>query len=299
MEGYLHPLYAQSFSRIGEPVFLPMSKGWLIKRQIPGTPNYDGMGPYPLFFCENWDYLIPDLESLSEQLISLIMVINPDSGFPINEFKSYFDKFFPYKDHFLLDTHLPLDETTSKVSRYDARRALKDVTVDLQKSPKIDLDEWVALYDNLIKRHNITGIRTFSQEAFAKQIAIPNTHYFRALHNGEIVGGNLYIIQNDVAYGHLLALTPKGYELGASHAILWTAIQHLAKYVRLINFGGGTSINQENPSGLDKFKQGWSNTVSTSHFCGKILNKAVYNQLASQINIDNINWFPVYRTDDF
>jgi len=36
-EGYLHPLYAQSFTNIGEPLFLPRCKGWLIKRQIPGT----------------------------------------------------------------------------------------------------------------------------------------------------------------------------------------------------------------------------------------------------------------------
>jgi len=293
MEGYLHPLYAQSFSDIGEPIFLPKSKGWLIKRQIPGTDYFDAMGPYPLFFCEVYESVLSDFDDLKDQLVSISMVIGPFAKFPLEMYKAYFDICYPYKDHYILDTRQPLLESISKYSRQDARKALKNVSVAWQIAPNIDLDEWVRLYDHLIKRHNITGIRTFSRNCFSKQIKIPSTHFFKASHKGEVVAGNLYYLQGDVAYGHLLALTPKGYQFGASHAIKWITIQQLSKSVRWIDFGGGTGKQD----GLVSFKNGWSNTTGKSYFCGKILNHEIYQQLA--LNGNERDWFPVYRSGDF
>ena len=299
MEGYLHPLYAQSFSAIGTPIFLPKSKGWLIKREIPGTPFFDAMGPYPLFFCEHWQHLIDDLEDQSDQLISVSLVIGPFSNIPIKEFGQFFEVFYRYKDHYLLDTSLPLTESISKYSRRDARRALKDVTVEHKISPDIDLNEWVDLYNHLIMRHNISGIRAFSRESFAKQIAIPNTHYFRAVHNGKIVGGNIYYLHQNVAYGHLLALSPLGYSFGASHAIKWIAIQHLSKMIRWINFGGGTEKDGANQNGLDSFKLNWTNSIKKSYFVGKILQKEIYDHLTDLSDDAQDNWFPSYRTNNY
>lgn len=293
MGGYLHPLYAQSFSEIGEPIFLPKSKGWLIKRHIPGTDYFDAMGPYPLFFCEDYESVLSDFENLKDQLVSISLVIGPFAKFSQQLYKVYFNIFYPYKDHYIFDTQQPLLESISKYSHRDARKALKKVSVAWEIAPNINLDEWVQLYDHLIERHNITGIRAFSRDCFSKQIRIPNTHFFKASHKGKVVAGDLFYIQGDVAYGHLLALSPKGYELGASHAIKWVAIQQLSKTVRWINFGGGT----EKQSGLDSFKKGWSNTTGKSFFCGKILRHEIYQQLA--LNTDANGWFPVYRAGDF
>lgn len=299
IEGYLHPLYAQSFSEIGEPVFLPQAKGWLIKRHIPGSEYFDAMGPYPLFACENWDYLTEDLNNLRDELVSVSLVIGSFSDYSKEQYAKYFDIFYPYKDHYYLDTSVPFDQSISKWSRRDARRALKDVSVDLVTSPDIDLDQWVGLYDNLIKRHNIKGIRAFSRDSFAKQLSVPNTYFFRAWHNQDLVGGNLYYLQGDVAYGHLLALTDEGYRLGASHAIKWIAIQHLSKVVRYINFGGSTGNKQGEISGLDRFKLGWTNASAKSYYCGKILDKQKYDQLVKQNSPGDGGWFPEYRFGDF
>ena len=298
-EGYLHPLYAQSFTNIGEPLFLPRCKGWLIKRQIPGTFLYDAMGPYPLFFCEDWQSLIDDLKALADQLISVSFVIGPFSEIPIKTFMEYFDQFYVYKEHYIYDTNLSLTETISKYRIRDARRALRNLTVEHKVSPDINLVEWTNLYNHLIKRHNITGIRSFSKDCFAKQLAIPNTHYFRALLKDEIVGGNIFFIQRNVAYGHLLALTPLGYKLGASHAIKWIAIQDLSNIVRWINFGGGTSRKSEQTTGLDQFKQSWTNTKKETHFCGKIFHNEIYHHLARINGLEDRNWFPSYRYNDF
>ena len=52
--GYLHPMYAQSLIEYGTPLELPFSKGWILKRSIPGTNQFDGMGCYPIFACQDW-----------------------------------------------------------------------------------------------------------------------------------------------------------------------------------------------------------------------------------------------------
>lgn len=299
MQGYLHPLYAKSFSAIGKPIVLSKSGGWLIRRRIPETEYFDAMGPYPLFFCEDWHSLLDDLNALREELVSVSFVIGPFTEIPKDQYEEYFDIFRPYKDHYYYDSAYPLEETISKNNKKNARKALKSVSVDMVTSPDINLDEWSDLYSNLIERHDIKGIRAFSRESFALQILIPDTLFFRAWYEGKIVGGNLFYIQNDVAYGHLMAQTDEGYQLGAAHAIKWTALKYLTEKVSYVNFGGATGDEHSRLTGLDKFKQRWTNRIGKSYFCGKILNQNLYGALAMSSNTKNSSWFPVYRSGDY
>lgn len=298
-EGYLHPLYAKSFAYLGEPLFLPNSKGWLIKRKIPGTLSFDAMGPYPLFFCKYWDALISDLESLRDELVSVSLVIGPFVDFPRHKFQTYFDILTPYKVHYYLDLSRPLEETIGKSHRKSAMKALRNLRVDLVQSPNINLEEWVYLYDHLVKRHNIKGVRAFPRECFAKQIAIPNTLFFRAWLNEELVGGNLYYIQENTAYAHLLALTDEGYRIGASHALKWVSFNYLAAFVEKVNLGGSTDNFNNAQNGLVKFKSGWSNLNGVSNFCTKILDRDRYTELVAATNSDDSQWFPAYRSGDY
>lgn len=299
MEGYLNPLYAESFLEIGQPLYLPRSKGWLIKRQIPGTPFFDAMGPYPLFFCENWDLLVDDLDLFRNELVSISLVIGPLNKLPTSHYSTYFDRFFPYKDHYLLDLTLPLEQTISSGRRKDARRAGRNLSIDYKVSPHIELQEWETLYVNLVERHQITGIRAFSHSGFEKQLSIPGVHFFRAILNGETIGGNLYIIQSDVAYFHLSAFSDEGYKNGAAYAVKWAAIQHFSNRVHWMNLGGSTSNFDGQLSGLDQFKKGWSSGTAKSFYCGKILNQEVYQALVRTNNAQDIERFPAYRHGDF
>ena len=43
MTGYLHPRYAASLSEFGDPLHLPRSGGWLLKRPVGGI-LVDAMG---------------------------------------------------------------------------------------------------------------------------------------------------------------------------------------------------------------------------------------------------------------
>ena len=276
MAGYRHPLYAESFSGIGTPIFLPKSRGWLIKRKIPGTECYDAMGPYPLFFCEDWKKLFIDIKALSNELIALSFVIGPLEVFPVKVFQDFFDIFYEYRLHYLLDTELPLEKVITTGRRRDALKSLQEVKVEKILSPEIDLREWCYLYQNLIVKHQITGIRAFSRESFEKQLAIPDTHYFRVMYQEQVVGGALFYLQDDAAYYHLAAQTNRGYELHSGYAAMWTAINELSSKVRWIELQGGSSTNENKLDGLSEFKFGWSNAQRKSWFCGKILNAQRY-----------------------
>jgi len=299
IEGYLHPLYAQSFSNIGSPIYLPKSKGWLIKRRIPGTDHFDAMGPYPLFFCENWENLTDDFSTLKNDLVSISVVVEPLSAPALPQLKLAFDFVDDYKTHYLLDLSKPLLSAISKNTRKNARRALRNLSVESDIAPNIDIDEWVQLYKCLIEHHHINDLRKFSRQAFEKQIAIPKTHFFKVLYQDSIVNGLLFYLQNGVAYSHLSASTPKGYKLSASYAAKWTAINSLSEKVKFINFGGGQSSNKTELSGLDLFKEGWSNQTGQSYFCGSVLNVDKYAKITAMKGKLNSTWFPAYREGEF
>jgi len=299
MQGYLHPLYAQSFLEIGEPIFLPNARGWLIKRQIPGTSQFDAMGPYPLFFCEAWEELPRDLDSLREDLVSVSLVIPPQVVFPFDNYQSYFETFFPYKDHYLLDLTLPLNEVISKGRRKDARRALRNIEIEVVTSPNIDLKEWCQIYDNLILKHNIRGVRRFSENSFKSQLSIPGMHFIRAFHNSELVGGSLYLEQGDCVFFHLSAFSEEGYNLDAAYAVKWVALEFFKDKVRWMNLGGSTTKAKGQFSGLDQFKKGWSSETAKSFFCGKIINQVRYNEIIQRKENSNNDWFPAYRAGDY
>jgi hypothetical protein len=78
---YMHPQYARSLAEFGIPRELPKCRGWILQRQIPGFPYYDGMGCYPLFSCQDWAQLFADLQTLSTELISQSVVTDPFGDF--------------------------------------------------------------------------------------------------------------------------------------------------------------------------------------------------------------------------
>lgn len=299
MQGYQHPLYAKSFSDIGEPIYLPKSQGWLIKRQIPGTPYFDAMGPYPLFFCNAWEGLPQDLDLLSNDLVSVSLVIAPFTQMPSGIYQKFFNKFFPYKNHYILDLSIPLDQVISKGRRKDAKRALQNLSIDIKSAPEIDPFEWYRLYQNLISRHDIKGIRAFSEKSFISQLSIPGMYFIRAFHEGRLIGGSLYLEQGDSVYFHLSAFLEEAYKLDAAYAVKWTALHYFKDRVRWMNLGGSTVNKAGQLSGLDKFKQGWSSQSAESYFCGKILNRTLYDKITEKKENLIIDWFPAYRAGDY
>jgi hypothetical protein len=297
MNGYLNPLYAESLSEFGIPCRLSRCGGWILERQIPGFPDKDAIGCYPLFLCEDWSRLPIDLEMLKEELVSLSLVTDPFGYYDSELLQRCFDVVIPLKEHFVVDldqpTHLPRNH------RYYARKALEKVSVELCHDPTQYVDEWIDLYGALIRRHNISGLAAFSRAAFGKQFSVPGLVMFRALYKGSAVGAYLWYVQDEVAYGHLGAVNSLGHDLMVSYAIIWTATEYFKGRVRWIDHGAGAGIKARNNDGLVQFKRGWSTGTRTVYFCGRVFHREKYDKIVRASGVGQTEYFPAYRKGEF
>lgn len=298
--GYRHPEYALSLAEYGQPRVLENSGGWVLERPIPHTGHRDAMGPYPLFHCRDWRALPEDLACLREAgMVSLVLVTDPMLGEGERKVFSHFDVAEPFKTHYLSVLDRPPERTVSKHHRYYARKAARELEVDVPEAPLNHLDEWCALYEALVGRHGVTDLRTFSREAFRRLLSMPGVILFRALRQGRAVGAQIILIQGNVAFAHLAAFSDEGYRLGASYLLDWAAMDHLRGRAGVLNWGGGAGLEGADESGLAKYKQGWATERGTSYLLGAVLDRSVYERLAGAAEDTTRAYFPRYRAGEF
>jgi hypothetical protein len=299
MTGYLHPDYAGSLSEFGTPRPLPQSGAHVLVRPVPGHSAHDAMGCYPLFVCPNWPRLVEDLEEPGD-LVCLTLVTDPFGSYDEAYLQRCFpDRMIPFKQHFVADLRQPAAEFVSSHHRYYAKRALKKVSVEVVSEPGRFVDEWTGLYAVLVARLDLKGIKRFSRDAFARQLAIPGLVMFRAVHQGEAVGAMLWYIQGEVAYSHLAASSPVGYDLSASYALYWNALEYFGGRVRYVDVGGGAGYGRQDDSGLAFFKRGWTNDTRMAYLCGRVFDRAAYRELTTLKGVTQDDYFPAYRRGEF
>jgi GNAT acetyltransferase-like protein len=294
--GYMHPKYAQSHHEFGVPRELPRCQGWIIERRIPGFAASDAMGCYPLFACRNWSQLLVDIENLGDQLVSLALVTDPFGDYDESYLRRCFpDLAVPFKEHYVVDLEKPQTEGVSRRHRKEARRALRHVSVQVHPDPPGFLDTWMRLHSHLIAKHNVKGIAAFSRSAFADQLATPGTVALSASYLGEPVAATLYIVHDDVAYGHILGCTDIGYEQSALYALISFAIDHFSGSLRWLDMMGVPGGQDAGSEGIRRFKQGWTHETRTAWLCGRILNRARYAEIVDATGTRTARYFPAYR----
>jgi hypothetical protein len=254
------------------------------------------MGCYPLFTCRNWEEIENDLLSLSNDLVSLAVVIDPFGHFDEVKLRRWFpDAIIPFKEHFVTELSRSVEEVVSKHHRYYTRKALAELHVEAASEPFEHLDDWTHLYGHLVDRHGLRGVKAFSKKAFAVQLSVPGLVFFRAMHKGEAIGMHLWYVQGEVAYSHLAAFNDRGYELMAAYALYWRALEHFtAAGVRWLDLGGGAGLKRGS-DGLSQFKRGWATDSRTAWFGGRIFNRSAYDQLTRDREVGNVKYFPAYR----
>jgi hypothetical protein len=295
--GYLHRDYAASLEEFGRPLALPGSGAWILARPIPGTSLLDAMGCYPLFCCIDWRRLSQDLREITEPLVSIVVVADPLGDHTPELLSSAFDRVIPYKEHFVIETGRPLDHFVTKSHRRHAQRALQSIDVERCPKPLDFLDDWERLYGVLSARHSITGIRRMSRAAFERQLEIPGLVMFRATAGRRTVGLDLWYEQAGSAQGHLAAFDDVGYDLRASYATKWRAIEYFNDKVRWINLGAAPSGSPDR--GLRHFKEGWATGTKTAWLCGRILNADAYWRAVRTHGTVDESYFPAYRAGEF
>ena len=293
--GYAHRGYAESLGEFGAVQELLACGGWLLVRRLPVVEAVDAMGCYPMFSCRDWNAIGADLEALAQTLVCVSLVTDPFAHVsPARLCATFPDVCFEFKQHFVTDLSHPLDTVAGSHHRRNVRKSLAAVEVRETTGDASMLDDWLPLYEHLIRRHAISGIAGFSRDSFARQAKVPGFRAFSAVSHGEVCGMTLWYVDGDVCYYHLAAYNDRGYELRASYALFWSALTEFAKTgVRWAGLGAGAGVTASQ-SGLTRFKQGWSTHTRPAYFCGRIMQPAVYRKLATAEQLAN-GFFPAYR----
>src|SRR5258708_15209416 len=98
-----------------------------------------------------------------------------------------------------------------------ARRSLREARVEVCDAPPRRFEEWLSLYETLVGRHELRGMKTFSRESFLQQLRVPGIVMVRMIAGNTAIGGQLWFVQGDVAYSHLQAVSDTGYKLSAAY----------------------------------------------------------------------------------
>ncbi len=296
--GYAHPEYAGSFFEFGTPRQLPRCGGWILERAVPGSTRLDAMGCYPIFCCADWQGLRADIDDVGREWISFTMVTDPFGPVGQADLRAIFDHVVPFKEHLVSDLTKPIDQIVSKKRRRHARNALKRLMVEVFTEPMSLVDDWSRLYDCLIRRHRLTGMKALSRTALSRLFAVPGLVALRASFDGAAVGMHLLLVQGDIVYGHLGAYDELGYRMGASHALHFSGIEHFAGKARWIDWGSGAGLVPGNEDGLTSFKEAFSNERRWAYLCGRILDPAGYRDLAGRSGTGDTSYFPAYRSGE-
>jgi len=297
--GYLHPGYALSHAEFGTPLELPRSGAWIIERPIPGFACSDTMGCYPLFACADWSRLHLDLDELAVGPVSLAVVTDPFGDYDEGRLRQCFpDLAIPFKKHYVVDLSKPVGSVVSKHHRYEARKALRALTVQLHPDPPAFLDEWMELHGQLVARHRIKGVAAFSRAAFARQFRTPGLVLLWAGYRGAPVAALTCFVHGEAAYAHILGCADAGYAHGALYALLWSAIDHFAGSVRWLDLMGVPGARDAGSEGIRRFKRGWTGETRPAWLCGRIFDKRRYAAIVNATGTARASYFPAYRAGE-
>ena len=130
--GYRHAQYAEALSEFGAPVFLPRSRGWVLRRRVPGSNREDATGCYPIFSCERWDALCEEVRTLDSDLVSLTIVTDPFAAIGSDALRRGFDCVMPFKEHFVVDLKQRAAHPIPRHHRRYAEKALRALDVEFR-----------------------------------------------------------------------------------------------------------------------------------------------------------------------
>ena len=293
--GYFSDQYAGAFKDVFEVERLKRSRGWLLKRDIDGTRYRDTIALYPFLCCHDWAGLADDLAAIAAESVCVVAATDPTGDYTRELLQGCFDFVRPFKEHFVVDTSMRLGGHIKPSHRAAVTRARKHVEVDVVARPQDHASDWICLYGVLCARHNITGIRRFSEAALTAQLGVPGLVMFRASSGARTVGLDLWYVQGGCAQGHLAAFDDEGYGLRASYATKMAVLEYFHTRVTLINLGGGITCDD----GLSAFKRGFSTGTRLSLLCGRVFDRAAYDSLTRGRGITDLDtYFPAYRTGE-
>jgi serine/alanine adding enzyme len=174
-----------------------------------------------------------------------------------------------------------------------ARKAAIEVTVEERPA---DLDEFVALYEETMRRRNAAPFYFFPEAYWAMLVGGLATELVRAdaRMDDEVVGSLLCLSSPPLLHYHLGASSTRGQALGANHVLfLETASWAAARGFERFHLGGGVGGVEDS---LYEFKRRFDPVGLLPAYLGKAVHdESAYRELSGGGEIDFAGYFPAYR----
>jgi hypothetical protein len=290
---YASKSYAETLFHMGRSVDVPEWGSYVIARSIPGGLGEDIIGCYPLSILRPDADISAGLVRLRNAgFVSATLILDDFHRPSTDVLESTFDLVRPFKTHFLhrgpLSNYKPGRDHRYKINR--AYRTVATKTINLVDH----IDGWIALYDGLTERHNLSGMHVFPRDCYEMLARIPGIHTIGGFIGEEMVSCHIWVVHKGRVHSHLTASSALGYTNRAAYAVSDTSIKYFAD-AELINFGGGAGLGADANDGLTQFKRGFSNDQAKSYICGSVLDRAAYERLSHKKEVSRDEYFPAYR----
>ena len=287
---YASEAYSTALAEDSECVRLSDLNTWAILRPIPGTSHVDAVGPYPFSPLQNPPPNSDAFSALRDSGAVSVTFVTDALRMDTEWLSDCFDLARPYKRHYIVDRRTG-GPSPSNHHRYEVKRALAKCQAR-RISLAEHLDEWIGLYDVLVRRRGLTGVHAFPRSYFERLSTLAELVTVGAFADERLVSCHLWIISGEVAYSHLAASNEDGYARGAAYAVYDHAFSILST-CEVIDLGGVPDNASAARDGLARLKRGFANRECHNWICGKVLRKDVYETLCAES--ENGAYFPAYR----
>jgi hypothetical protein len=279
------PAYAAGLGHLGAVEMHAAGRFPVLRRRVPGTSLWDGVGPWPYLWVDSPS----DLDALREDfrhLVTLTVVTQPGYVPRARSGEAVF-----LKQHFVYDPALPAP-VLSRRARARLRRCEAAGTFEVVPRG----EAWPAMteaYAGLVRRRRLTGsLFDMPDDHFEAIAHLDESVFFRvrdasgtgAMACGVVFGGLLQILHT--------ATTENGLTWNASY-LLMHSLQTYSRGsgVRLL-LGG---MPDSGTDGLRIFKERWVNSFAPVYLLRIVNDPARYAALCSGAAA-GVSFFPAYRS---
>jgi hypothetical protein len=254
----------------------------MLRRAIPGSPYFDGLGPWP-YMSVAGPGDIPAIADAFSDLVTLTIIAQP--GYRPSPERG---NVVHLKHHFLFDPSLPFP-ALSKRTREHVRRGAKRTTVEIVDDfdARMELEH---LYGLVKHRRGLGGLLDFPRVHFEALARMPGMMFFRARNAEATIGMTCGAVFQDRLQLLHIAASEAGLRDDASYVLMQGVVDFCRDRGLVLMMGGTPS---RNGAGIGRFKARWSNREEPVFLVQIVNQPAAYAALCG--TSPDATFFPAYR----
>jgi hypothetical protein len=273
--------YLSGFPHVGAASFRADAPAGVIRRAVPGSDLFDGLGPWPYFRSRDRGD-IAALAAAFPDLVTIAVITQPG-------FRPAGDEGTLLKEHFLFDPDLP-PPPLSRRARQRIRAAGQAWQVDCPAG-EAERMELGALYRQVARRRDFAGgFFDFPPAHFAALAGLDGMVYFRIGKDGEAAGmacGALFEWELHLLH---IAIADRALPENVSYPLMQAILDYCRERKVVLMMGGTPRTDGD---GIARFKRRWTNRTAPVHLTRIVNRPDAYAALCRDRPASG--YFPAYR----